>query len=158
LNGEMESPDSIKFTDSLKYVTPGGKTVYGGGGIMPDIFVPLDTTGISRYYAEVRDKGLLYRFALDYSDANRATLSRLSTPQEFVKNLNQAGILRKFITFAAKNGVRENPADIRVSGSLLKTQLMAYIARNFLDNAGFYPIIQDIDNTLQKAIEVLEEK
>ncbi len=158
LNGEMESPDSIKFTDSLKYVTPGGKTVYGGGGIMPDIFVPLDTTGISRYYAEVRDKGLLYRFALDYSDANRATLSRLSTPQEFVKNLNQAGILRKFIAFAAKNGVRENPADIRVSGSLLKTQLMAYIARNFMDNAGFYPIIQDIDNTLQKAIEVLEEK
>ena len=158
LNGEMESPDSIKFTDSLKYITPRGKTVYGGGGIMPDIFVPLDTTGISRYYAEVRDKGLLYRFALDYSDANRGTLSRLSTPQEFVKNLNQAAILRKFIAFAAKNGVRENPADIRVSGSLLKTQLMAYIARNFLDNAGFYPIIQDIDNTLQKAIEVLEEK
>lgn len=158
LNGEMESPDSIKFADSLKYVTPGGKTVYGGGGIMPDIFVPLDTSGLSGYFVEVSNKGLLYRFALDYSDANRTALSRLSTPQEFVKNLEQAGILRKFIVFASSNGVKENPADIKVSGPLLKTQIMAYIARNFIDNAGFYPIIQDIDNTLQKAIDVLEEK
>jgi carboxyl-terminal processing protease len=157
LNGEMESPDSIKFTDSLKYVTPGGKIVYGGGGIMPDIFVPLDTSGISDYYAEVRNKGLLYRFALDYSDANRAVLSHLKTPEEFKKNLNQAGIMRKFVVFAANNGVREKAADIKLSGTLLKTQLIAYIARNFIDNAGFYPIIQDIDNTLLKAIEVLEK-
>ena len=85
LNGEMESSDSIKFADSLKYTTPGGKVVYGGGGIMPDIFVPLDTTGISDYYIEIRNKGLLYRFALDYSDANRKELSRLKTPQEFEK-------------------------------------------------------------------------
>jgi carboxyl-terminal processing protease len=158
LNGEMESPDSIKFADSLKYITPGGKIVYGGGGIMPDIFVPLDTSGISDYYIEVSNKGLLYRFALNYSDANRTTLSRLNTPQEFVKNLERAGILRKFIIFASKNGVKENPADIKVSRLLLQTQLMAYIARNFIDNAGFYPIIQDIDNTLLKAIEVLEEE
>ncbi|MBN2273340.1 MAG: S41 family peptidase [Bacteroidales bacterium] len=158
LNGEMESPDSIRFADSLRYYTPLGKIVYGGGGIMPDIFVPLDTTGISDYYLEVRNKGLLYRFALDYSDANRDELSQLSTPQEFVKYLDQVGVLHKFIAFASKNGVKENPEGIKISSTILKTQLHAYIARNFLDNAGFYPIILDIDNTLLKAIEVLEKE
>lgn len=157
LNGEMESSDSIKFADSLKFTTPGGKVVYGGGGIMPDIFVPLDTAGISNYYIEIRNKGLLYRYALDYSDANRKELSRLKTPQEFKKVLNQAGILRKFIVFAGKNGVKENANQIKISAELINTQLIAYIARNFIDNKGFYPIIQDIDNTLLKAVEVLEK-
>ena len=157
LNGEMESPTSIRFADSLKYITPGGKIVYGGGGIMPDVFVPIDTTGISDYYIEVRNKGLLYRFALDYSDANRKELSSFSTAQEFVKYLNRIGILRRFIIFAAKNGVKERPADIKISEMLLKTQLNAYIARNFIDNNGFYPIIQDIDNTLLKALEILDK-
>jgi carboxyl-terminal processing protease len=153
----MESSDSIKFADSLKFTTPGGKVVYGGGGIMPDIFVPLDTAGISNYYIEIRNKGLLYRYALDYSDANRKELSRLKTPQEFKKVLNQAGILRKFIVFAGKNGVKENANQIKISAELINTQLIAYIARNFIDNKGFYPIIQDIDNTLLKAVEVLEK-
>ncbi|MBP1668738.1 MAG: peptidase, partial [Bacteroidetes bacterium] len=156
-NGEMESSDSIKFADSLKFTTPGGKVVYGGGGIMPDIFVPLDTSGITDYYVNVRNKGLLYRFALDYSDANRKELSRLKTPQEFIQTLNKAGILRKFVVFAARNGVKENTYQIRISEKLLNTQLIAYIARNFIDNKGFYPIIQDIDNTLLKAVEVLEK-
>ncbi len=157
LNGEMETPDSIKFADSLRFTTPGGKVVYAGGGIMPDIFVPLDTTGISDYYIEIRNKGLLYRYALDYSDANRKELSSLRTPDEFMRTLNKADILRKFVTFAAKNGVKENAAQIKISEKLLNTQLIAYISRNFIDNKGFYPIIQDIDNTLLKAVEMLEK-
>jgi carboxyl-terminal processing protease len=157
LHGEMETPDSVKFSDSLRFVTPGGKVVYGGGGIMPDIFVPLDTSGISDYYVEVRNKGLLYRFALDYSDANRKALSGLTTPQDFVRYLGKTDILRKFVTFASREGVKERASDLKISEELLKIQLMAYIARNFLDNYGFYPIIQDIDNTLLKALEVLEE-
>ncbi|MBN1416340.1 MAG: S41 family peptidase [Bacteroidales bacterium] len=156
LNGEMESRDSIKFADSLKYTTPKGKIVYGGGGIMPDVFVPIDTTGISDYYIEIRNKGLLYKFALDYSDAKRTELSCLETPQEFIKHLNQVNILQKFTAFAAKNGVKKNPNAIKVSEKLITTQLIAYIARNFLDNNGFYPIIQDIDNTLLKAVDILD--
>jgi len=93
---------------------------------MPDIFVPLTQQG---------SPGIMLKYGIRVcSTVLHLTIPmrtgqhfRLSTPQEFVKNLNQAGILRKFITFAAKNGVRENPADIRVSGSLLKTQLMAYM-------------------------------
>jgi carboxyl-terminal processing protease len=157
LKGEMESSDSIKFADSLKFTTPKGKVVYGGGGIMPDVFVPLDTTGISDYYIDVRNKGLLYRFALDYSDANRKELSLLKTPQEFINALNKAGILQRFVAFAAQNGVKEKPNQIRTSRKLLNTQLIAYIARNFIDNKGFYPIMEDIDNTLLKAVEVLEK-
>ncbi|HLO57137.1 MAG TPA: S41 family peptidase [Bacteroidales bacterium] len=157
LNGEMENADSNKFNDSLKYTTAGGRTVYGGGGIMPDIFVPLDTLGISAYFVNVRNKGLIYRYSLKYADENRASLSKLTTPEDFVKALNKENVLRKFVAFASKEGVKEVPRDIRTSEDILKVQLYAYIARNFLDNDGFFPIIQDIDKTLLKTVDVLSE-
>lgn len=157
LHGEMESADSNKFADSLKFITPGGKTVYGGGGIMPDIFVPIDTLGISDYFIDVRNQGLIYRFSLNYADENRNTLSRLNSADEFVKVLEKQNVLRKFIAFAAKEGIKEVPRDIKTSERILKTQLYAYVARNFLNDDGFYPIIQDIDNTLLKAVEVFSE-
>lgn len=123
---------------------------------MPDIFVPIDTLGLSDYYRDVRNQGLLYRFSLNYADDNRKELSALKTPDDFVKHLENQNVLRKFIAFADKEGVKENPKDIRVSGRILKIQLDAYIARNFLDSDGFFPIIQEIDNTLEKAIETLQ--
>jgi carboxyl-terminal processing protease len=156
VHGELQNADSNKFSDSLKFVTPGGKIVYGGGGIMPDIFVPIDTLGISDYYLDIRNQGLLYRFSLNYSDDNRKVLSTLKTPEDFVKFLDKQDVLRKFIAFAEKQGIKEKPKEIKVSQKILKVQLDAYIARNFLDNGGFYPIIQEIDNTLEKAIETLQ--
>jgi carboxyl-terminal processing protease len=157
IHGEMENADSNKFDDSLKFITPGGKTVYGGGGIMPDIFVPIDTVGVSEYYIDVRNQGLIYRYSLKYADENRSTLSRLKTPEEFVKVLEEQNVLRGFIVFASKEGVKEVPRDVKTSQYILKVQLYAYIARNFLDDDGFYPIIQDIDNTLLKAVGTLSE-
>lgn len=157
IHGEMEIADSNKFEDSLKFVTPGGKTVYGGGGIMPDIFVPFDTLGISEYYINIRNQGLIYRYSLKYADENRTKLSALKTPGEIVKYLDEQGVMRKFIVFAAKEGVKEVPRDIKTSEKVLKVQLYAYIARNFLDNDGFYPIIQDIDNTLLTAVDELSK-
>jgi carboxyl-terminal processing protease len=155
-HGELVNADSNKFSDSLKFVTPGGKTVYGGGGIMPDIFVPIDTLGISDYYRDIRDQGLLYRYSLNYSDENRNVLSGLKSTGDFVKYLNNQNVLRKFIAFAAKEGIKEDPRDIRMSEKILKVQLNAYIARNFLDNEGFFPIIQEIDNTFNRALETLK--
>ena len=155
-HGELVNADSNKFSDSLKFVTPGGKTVYGGGGIMPDIFVPIDTLGISDYYRDIRDQGLLYRYSLNYSDENRKVLSGLKSTGDFVKYLNNQNVLRKFIAFAAKEGIKEDPRDIRMSEKILKVQLNAYIARNFLDNEGFFPIIQEIDNTFNRALEILK--
>jgi carboxyl-terminal processing protease len=157
LNGELEVADSNKFADTLKFITPGGNTVYGGGGIMPDLFIPLDTTGISPYYAEVRTKGLLYRFSLLYSDENRQQLNSLSTPEEFVDHLKRQNILRRFTDFTSREGVTGSTSDIATSSEIMNVQLQAYIARNFIDNTGFYPIIQQIDNTLLKAIEVFQE-
>jgi len=152
MHGDFENADSNKFADSLKFVTPGGKTVYGGGGIMPDIFIPIDTLGISEYYIDVRNQGLIYRYSLKYADENRKMLTTFKTPEEFVSYLNKQQVLRKFISFASREGVKEVPRDIRMSEKILKTQLNAYIARNFIEDDGFYPIIQEIDNTLLKAI------
>lgn len=157
VHGELQNADSNKFDDSLKYITPGGKAVYGGGGIMPDIFVPIDTLGISAYYIAVRNQGLIYRFSLKYADENRIRLVGLKNSDEFVKYLDGQGLLRKFVAFAAQEGVREVVRDIKTSEKLLKVQLYAYIARNFLDNDGFYPIIQEIDNALLIAVETLAE-
>jgi carboxyl-terminal processing protease len=156
VHGELENADSNKFADSLKFVTPAGKIVYGGGGIMPDVFVPMDTSGISGYYLDIRNQGLIYRFSLNYSDENRKVLSELKSPQEFLKYLNGQNILRKFITFAAREGVKERPKDIKVSEKILRVQLNAYIARNFLDNEGFFPIIQELDNTLTRALDTFQ--
>lgn len=158
LNGELEVADSNKFADSLKYITPGGNIVYGGGGIMPDLFVPIDTTGISDYYIEIRNKGLLYRFALQYSDENRQVLSGYSEPEDFVAYLDRQNVFRKFIAYAAREGANGSIQDINTSRKILTVQLYAYVARNFIDNQGFYPIILEIDSTLQEAIEAFEDQ
>ena len=157
MNGELENADSNKFNDSLKYTTTGGKTVYGGGGIMPDIFVPIDTIGVTDYFINVRNQGLIYRYSLKYADENRGSLSVLKTPAEFVNTLEKQNVLRKFIVFAAQEGIKEVPKDIKTSEKILKVQLYAYIARNFLDNEGFFPIIQDIDKPLLRSVEVLSQ-
>ncbi len=157
-NGEFQNADSIKFADTLKYYTSGGKIVYGGGGIMPDIFVPIDTSGISKYFINISNKGLIYRFSLKYADENRKTLSTLRTADDFEQVLEKQNVLTRFVDFAEKEGVKPVPADIRVSSKILKIQLYAYIARNFLDNEGFYPIIQNIDNTLITTVNTLANK
>lgn len=155
-HGEFENADSIKFSDSLRFVTPGGKTVYGGGGIMPDIFVPMDTTGISPYFNRVRNLGVIYRFAFDYSDKNREKLLKYQTSSELSAYLDKTNFYSEFLKYSEAKGISPVATDLRLSENLIRVQLKAYIARNTLDNEGFYPIIQEIDNTLLKAIEVIE--
>jgi carboxyl-terminal processing protease len=155
-HGELEVSDSIHFSDSLKYTTAGGKIVYGGGGIMPDKFVPVDTTGITPYFLACRP--LIYRFALKYTENNRDVLSKFTETGAMEKYLDRQGLLSQFTDFAAKNGVKKNAEGLKASGKIIFTQLKAYIARNILDNSGFYPIWQEIDPTLQYAIEYLVKK
>ncbi len=154
-HGELSEKDSIKFSDTLKYKTPGGKIVYGGGGIMPDYFVPIDTSGVSDYLIQVRNRGLIYRFSLEYTDNNRKELQEILSLENFYSYFNRNGTLRDFIKFAAKNDVPANNKEIDASKEILKTQLYAYIIRNILDNEGFYPAIESIDNALLKAIDLL---
>ena len=157
LHGEFQNADSIRFPDSLKYITPGGKTVYGGGGIMPDVFIPIDTTGITEYFSKVRNLGLIYRFAFDYTDNNRSKMKGLKTAGEISTYLDKTKYYREFISYAAENGVKPVYMELSQSEKIIKSQLKAYIARNLIDNEGFYPIIQEIDNTLLKAVSYFEE-
>lgn len=155
MRGEFEYRDSIKFDDSQKFTTPGGKVVYGGGGIMPDVFVPLDTSGVSEYYNKVRSLGLMYRFAFHYTDINRASLDPFTTAQEIEGYLDDQNIMPQFIQYAREKGVEPDYDDIRVSELVLLKTIKAYVARNIIDNAGFYPIIAEIDQTLNVAIDTL---
>jgi carboxyl-terminal processing protease len=153
--GEFEVSDSIHFADSLKFITPGGRIVYGGGGIMPDHFVPVDTTEITPYFLKVRP--LIYQFSLKYTENNRENLKKYTEPGELEKFLDKQQLIRQFSDFTQKNGIKSDPDGLKVSERLIHTQLKAYIARNILDNKGFYPIWEKIDTTLKYAIEYLEK-
>jgi carboxyl-terminal processing protease len=156
-NGEMEIQDSIKQNDSLKFKTPGGKIVYGGGGIMPDVFVPYDTSGITKYFSEAVSRALIYKFAFDYTDNNRKMLNSFHTWQELEKYLDKINLLSIFTDYSIKNGLTPNNQDIEKSKSLIKTHLKAYIIRNVFDDKGFYPVALQVDNVYQAAIKYFEK-
>lgn len=156
---EMFTADSVHFNDSLKFTTPGGKVVYGGGGIMPDIFVPIDTSDVTPYFRAVTDwdKNILYRFTLEFSDRNRARLNGINTLEELDRFFaEQPNLLNDFVAFASRSGVSPNAADIAKSKALILSQLKAYIGRNSpLEDNAFYHCIQQIDPVVDKALETL---
>lgn len=149
--------DSVHFTDSLRYTTKGGRIVYGGGGIMPDFFVPVDTAGTSDYYSKIFRKGLVYSFAYSYADENRKILSKLTDAEEFSDFLDKKSVLEDFVKYAEEKGIPRDKEGLKISGLIIGTQLKAYISRNIIGEEGFYPIIQKIDNTLKKAIEISKQ-
>ena len=149
--------DSIHFADSLKYQTKGGRTVYGGGGIIPDFFVPVDTSGNSEYFNRIYRKGLIYTYAYSYADQYREKLTTFTTAGEFDDYLDKNNVLNDFVKYAAEKGIPKDSNGLRESGRIINTQLKAYIARNIIGEEGFYPIIKQIDKTLQKAIDISQE-
>jgi carboxyl-terminal processing protease len=158
-HGELLSADSIKFADSLRFVTPGGKVVYGGGGIMPDIFVPLDTAGRSFYLTEVSYNGVLNQFAFYYADRERQNLKAYKDVSSFNRSFQVSDqLMNEFASYAEKNGVARNDAQMKKSDKILRAQLKALIARNIWSNEGFYPVLNSIDNAFNKAVEVLQNK
>lgn len=158
LHDEFFSADSIRFADSLRYTTPGGRTVYGGGGIMPDVFIPLDTTDMSRYFLEVSGRNILYRYTIEYADRHRAALDTIGSVAALNAWLDSdTRLLDDFVAYAARQGVAPDRAGIRRSKALLTAQLRAYIARNSkLQDAGFYANIYVIDAALLRALEEME--
>lgn len=157
-HGEFEQKDSIHYSDTIKYFTRNKRVVYGGGGIMPDIFIPADTTGYSPYFGKITQKGLVYQYAFDYSDKYRDLLGKMKTGKEFQNYLIQQNILAQFTEYAAKKGVPKNNEGVSVSGKIIETQLIAYIARNIIGEVGFYSTIGDIDPTLLEAIKALSKE
>ena len=159
-HNEFFSADSIHFADSLKFVTPKGKVVYGGGGIMPDIFIPLDTTNMSKYYLEVSGKNILYRYTIEYADSHRKELSQAKSLKDIEAMFAaDKGMFNRFVNYASQSGVKPNWGQISTSRKIMEAQLKAYIARNSeFDSSAFYYFICPIDNTLLTAIETLEKQ
>ncbi len=156
LDGEMKSADSIHFPDSLKYTTPGGKTVYGGGGIMPDIYVPIATDTVHTFYNILVNKGLLYRFAFDYTDEHRKELKKYTNFTSFNKSFNMSDDeYQKLVEFAAEKGIKQSDNKIASSKNRIKTLFKAYVGRNILEEKGFYPIYHQIDPVFKKAVDVI---
>ncbi|MBR6656140.1 MAG: S41 family peptidase [Alistipes sp.] len=155
---EFFSADSIHFADSLRYTTPKGKIVYGGGGIMPDIFVPLDTMNVTRYYSEVNGRNILYRYTIDYSDRHRKALGKAKSIADLKQLLDgDKALFNDFVRYAEKQGVKPNWTEINRSRDIMEAQLRAYIARNSdLEERAFYYFIYPIDRTVMRAIEELE--
>lgn len=153
---ELFSADSIVFDESMKFTTPKGRTVYGGGGIMPDIFIPIDTLYASEYYNKVWDSNVLYRYTLDFTDRNRKALDRVTTIEELDAVLDNEPLLDNFIAYAERNGVARDEEGLKKSRRVIEVQIRAYIGRNAMaDEAGFYHNIYPIDEAMQRAVEEL---
>jgi carboxyl-terminal processing protease len=155
-HGELMQADSTHFNDSLMFRTPQGKIVYGGGGIMPEIFVPMDTSYYSGYYSRVIRQGLAYRFAFEYTDRHRKALSEMPDYISLEKKLITDNILNQFIAYAAKQKLPQNNRDLAVSGTIIENMLKAYVIRNIFGDIGYYPIINQQDTMLPIAIEALK--
>ncbi|HKL40242.1 MAG TPA: S41 family peptidase, partial [Cryomorphaceae bacterium] len=151
--GELVSADSIQITDSLQYITPGGRIVYGGGGIMPDIFVGLDTVGASEYLSIVSYRGILNQFGFDYADSHRRDLEDFETYKDFESTFEvDKGVFDKFVSYAEEKGVTPDTGGISLSKDVLKLRIKAYIARNIWGNDGFYAIMTDDDKVIKEAL------
>lgn len=159
-HNEFFSADSIRFADSLKFTTPKGRTVYGGGGIMPDIFVPVDTTDLTPYFIQVSGRNILYRYTIEYADRHRERLDAVQTLPELQAELDgDRTLVEDFIRYAARRGVAPVRGDIARSRRLIEAQLRAYIGRNtVLEDVGFYANIYPVDPVIVRAVEVLKRE
>ena len=156
-HGEFDSKDSIHLNDTIKFKTLYGRTVFGGGGIMPDLFVPRDTSYYSPYLTQVVNNGIIYQFAFKYSDENREALSKFKSAKSLLVYLKGDKILDKFVEFAKEKGVKARPVYINTSRKEILNNVYANIARNIMGDQAFYPIILMNDETFLKAVEVLNE-
>ncbi len=159
LDGEMYSKDSIEFNDSLKYYTPKGKVVYGGGGIMPDIYVPLITDTIHTYYNILANKGLIYQFAFDYTDKNRPYLNSFKDFDSFDREFSMSNNdYKDLVEYAKDKGIESTAVKTALSKEKISTLFKAYVGRNVLDEKGFYPIYHSIDTTFNRSVYEIEKK
>ena len=156
---EFFSADSIHFDDKLKFTTPGGRTVYGGGGIMPDIFIPMDTTGYTAYYNKVWNTNVLYRFTLDFTDRHRERVDQIKSLDDLDKFFAEYDLEREFTAYAERNGVATHRAQLAISRETILAQIRAYIGRNTpVGDAGFYYNIYAIDEVLKRAVREIKSK
>lgn len=155
-SGEMFSVDSIHFADSLKYITPGGKIVYGGGGIMPDIYVPLQDDSTHYFFNKMANAGILFQYAFDYSDAHRADILKYDDVVEFNdKFIFTDAMFDELMRRTRDKKIEGNEVDEKIARELSEPLFKAYVARNVFGDEAFYPIYEPMDDILQEAIKQL---
>lgn len=156
-HGEFFSADSIKQNIKEIYHTGLGRTVYGGGGIMPDIFVPQDTTGMTSYYRMAATRGLIVRYTLDYTDKNRSKLQEYDTPEKMEAYLKKQNLLEKFAEYAESKGLKRRNILMYKSKKLFEESLYGNVIYNMLGMEAYIAYSNQTDKTVQKALEVLEK-
>lgn len=158
MNGELYSRDSMKIDKSQVFTTKFGRTVYGGGGIVPDIFVARDTTGITSYYIDIANAGLLQRYAFNYCNEHRKSLSNMKDYNEFLSTApSDEALLKDFADYASRNGIAPRWYYINLSRDIIVTNLKALIARDTFGSQAFYPIVNRQDNTVLAALKALNQ-
>ena len=158
-HGEQYSQDSIHFADSLKFYTNNKRLVYGGGGIMPDIFVGADTLENSDYLTKLLTKGVFTEFTTSYIDRNRKMFTnRYKDFESFDKGFSADGaVFEQFVQFAENKGVKRDAKGIAISGSFMKAQIKGLIARQFFRNEGYFHVINAQNKAFQKALQVIDD-
>lgn len=156
-HGEFFSADSIKQDETEVYHTRLGRPVYGGGGIMPDIFVPQDTTGMTSYFRMAANRGLIIRYTFDYTDQNRSTLQKYDTPEKMEAYLKGQNLLNKFAAWAEKKGLKRRNNLMMKSRRLFKMSLYGNIIYNMLGMEAYVEYLNESDKTVLKAVEILEK-
>jgi carboxyl-terminal processing protease len=157
--GELFSADSIHFSDSLKYFTNARRPVYGGGGIMPDIFVPLDTTYNSKYLGDLQRKQVLFEFALGYADKNRKSLMSNYPNINVFKNkfVVTDEFMNELTAFGEKKGVALDTTGYQTSRELIRVQLKALIARDLWNASAYWQVINEMVPAYNKALQSMQD-
>ncbi len=156
MSGELYSRDSMKVDRSQMFNTLHGRTVYGGGGIVPDIFVARDTSGITSYYIDVANAGLLQRYAFNYCNSNRSALNKMNDYTDFLRLApSDDALVKDFVDYATRNGITPRWYYINQSQGIIATNLKALIARDIFGNKAFYPILNRSDKTVLAALKAL---
>lgn len=157
----MQNLDSIQFDDNLRYNTlVSGRTVYGGGGVMPDVFIPIDTTLYSDYYRDLVASGVVNKSVLSFVDENRKKLAkRHHSFEQFEQQFSVSDdLIDRIISEGEKQEIEKNIEELKVSERLMKTQLKALIARDLFDTSEYFETINGLSEAYQKAIELVETK
>ncbi len=154
--GEFFSQDSIK-QKGPQFKTRLGRTVYGSGGIMPDIFIPEDTSEVTAYYKEAVLSGLMHQYALNFTDKHRTTLNAMESNEELVRFMDKENVVGNFADFANNRGLRRRNLSLYKSRKLFKKNLYAYIINNVKEVEQFHQFLNSYDPTVKKAVSILEE-
>ena len=155
MQGDYVNEDEMSGMTS--FTTDGERVVYGGDGIMPDIFVARDTVGYNSYYNSLANRDYILEYAMTYSDMYKNKLSEFNSGEELADHLFKQPLLVNLVSFADNKGIRPRPYYIEESRKMFERQLVSYIVRNFKGEEEFYKIYQQSDNLLQKAVQLIEK-